>query len=56
MFPILVFMYVRLARHEEGEALAEFGETYSRYAVTTPAFFPRLGGEARILPVAKGRP
>ena len=56
MFPILVFMYVRLARLEEGEALEDFGETYSRYAVKTPAFFPRLGDEARILPVAKGRP
>ena len=44
MFPILVTMYVRLARQEEREALAEFGEAYARYAATTPAFFPRLGG------------
>jgi protein-S-isoprenylcysteine O-methyltransferase Ste14 len=44
MFPILVTMYVRLARQEEQDALAEFGETYARYAATTPAFFPRLGG------------
>jgi len=43
MFPILVTMYVRLARREEREALAEFGEAYARYAVSTPAFFPRLG-------------
>ena len=43
MFPILVTMYVRLARREEREVLAEFGETYAHYAVTTPAFFPRLG-------------
>lgn len=42
MFPILVTMYVRLARQEEREALAEFGEAYARYAATTPAFFPRL--------------
>lgn len=42
MFPILVVMYVRLARREEQEALAEFGEAYARYAATTPAFFPRL--------------
>jgi len=42
MFPILVVMYVRLARREEREALAEFGEAYARYAVHTPAFFPRL--------------
>ncbi len=31
MFPILVFMYVRLARTEEREALAEFGPAYERY-------------------------
>lgn len=41
MFPILVTMYVRLARREEREALAEFGEAYARYAATTSAFFPR---------------
>ena len=41
MFPILVTMYVRLARREEREALAEFGEAYARYAAATPAFFPR---------------
>jgi len=42
MFPILVFMYVRLARREEREVLAEFGEAYARYMANTPAFFPRL--------------
>jgi protein-S-isoprenylcysteine O-methyltransferase Ste14 len=40
MFPILVFMYVRLARHEELGARAEFGDAYTRYEATTPAFFP----------------
>ena len=43
MFPILLVMYVRLARREEREALAEFGEAYARYAANTPAFFPRIG-------------
>lgn len=43
MFPVLVFMYVRLARREEREVAAEFGETYARYAARVPAFFPRLG-------------
>ena len=41
MFPILVVMYIRLARREEKEALAEFSETYADYAAHTPAFFPR---------------
>ncbi len=44
MFPVLVYMYVRLARTEERDALKEFGEEYARYAGKTPAFFPRLGG------------
>ena len=43
MFPILVVMYVRLARREEREALAAFGEAYAHYAANTPAFFPRVG-------------
>ena len=42
MFPILVFMYVRLARREEREVGAEWGDEYRRYAARTPAFFPRL--------------
>jgi len=42
MFPILVTMYVRLARREEAEVRAEFGETYDRYAAVTPAWLPRL--------------
>ena len=47
MFPVLVTMYVRLARHEEREVLTEFGETYARYAVNTPAFVPRVGHQRR---------
>ncbi|KRT68628.1 MAG: Isoprenylcysteine carboxyl methyltransferase [candidate division NC10 bacterium CSP1-5] len=46
MFPVLVFMYVRLARREEREVLAEFGEAYARYAAQTPAFLPRVGRQA----------
>jgi protein-S-isoprenylcysteine O-methyltransferase Ste14 len=47
MFPILVVMYVRLARREEREALAAFGEAYARYAANTRAFFPRIGRAVR---------
>jgi protein-S-isoprenylcysteine O-methyltransferase Ste14 len=43
MFPILVTMYVRLARREEREVLSEFGDEYRRYANRTPAFLPRAG-------------
>lgn len=43
MFPVLVWMYARLARQEEREARADFGEQYAQYAARTPAFFPNLG-------------
>jgi methanethiol S-methyltransferase len=42
MSPVLVWMYVRLAKSEEREALAEFGEQYARYAALTSAVLPRL--------------
>lgn len=43
MFPVLVVMYVRLARHEEQDALQEFGDEYRRYMNNIPAFIPRFG-------------
>lgn len=42
MFPVLVFMYVRLARSEERGALAEFGAEYQRYMHDVPGFVPHL--------------
>jgi protein-S-isoprenylcysteine O-methyltransferase Ste14 len=42
MFPVLVVMYVRLARSEERTAIAEFGSEYARYKRKVPGFFPRL--------------
>ena len=48
MFPILVTMYVKLARREEREVLEEFGEQYARYAAATPAFIPGFGLRQRV--------
>jgi len=42
MFPVLVWMYVRLARQEEREAIAEFGDAYREYMDSVPGFFPKL--------------
>ena len=42
MFPVLVTMYVHLARREEREALREFGDAYASYMQRTPAFLPRF--------------
>jgi len=44
MFPILVFMYVRLARREEREVRAELGSLYDEWASATPAFVPNVAG------------
>ena len=46
MFPVLVAMYVRLARFEERETERRFGQAYRDYAARTPAFVPRLKGGA----------
>ena len=43
MFPVLVAMYVRLAKTEEREALAEFGAAYERYMKEVPGLIPSLG-------------
>jgi methanethiol S-methyltransferase len=42
MFPVLVFMYARLARMEERESLREFGDQYRAYMENVPRFIPRL--------------
>jgi protein-S-isoprenylcysteine O-methyltransferase Ste14 len=47
MFPVLVWMYVRLAHAEEWEVRAEFGDVYVRYAARTPAWFPRISGSTQ---------
>ena len=46
MFPILVFMYGRLAKREQREMLIQFGDEYRRYTVMVPGFFPRLGSRS----------
>lgn len=40
MFPVMVYMYVRLARREEKDMLGEFGEAYERYMTKTKMFIP----------------
>jgi methanethiol S-methyltransferase len=48
MFPILLFMYARLAVVEEREMLRQFGDEYARYAGRTPRFIPKLGASQTI--------
>jgi protein-S-isoprenylcysteine O-methyltransferase Ste14 len=40
MFPVLVFIYTRLARSEEREVAQRFGAEWTEYASRTPAFIP----------------
>jgi len=47
MFPVLCFMYVRLAISEERQAQRVFGEQWAHYAASTPRFIPRLDGAPR---------
>lgn len=43
MFPILVAVYARLARREEQDMVADFGQAYTQYRERTPAFIPAFG-------------
>jgi len=47
MFPILVVVYMRLAKREEEKAVLEFGEEYLTYRELTPAWIPKLQHELR---------
>ncbi|GIL12117.1 MAG: isoprenylcysteine carboxyl methyltransferase [Chloroflexota bacterium] len=42
MYPLLLALYYRLARREEADMEAEFGEAYRRYRARTGMFLPRL--------------
>jgi protein-S-isoprenylcysteine O-methyltransferase Ste14 len=41
-WPILIVMYVRLARREEAEMEQQFGDAYRAYRERVPRFIPRL--------------
>lgn len=41
MYPVLVWVYARLAVAEERDSLARFGDAYRHYMTVVPRFFPR---------------
>lgn len=43
MFPVLVWMYTRLARSEEADSKVRFGAAYDAHARKVPAFVPGFG-------------
>jgi len=42
LFPVIVGVYYRLARKEESDMLAKFGNQYRAYMRQTPMFFPHI--------------
>ena len=42
LYPVMVFMYVRLAKKEEQDMIAEFGTDYQNYMKRTTMFIPHL--------------
>ena len=44
MWPVMAVLYYRLAKKEEGEMIAEFGQQYVDYRQRTGMFLPRLFG------------
>jgi len=48
MFPVLLWMYVRLAKSEEKETRAQFPEEFEKYVRDVPAFIPSLRSAAKV--------
>ncbi len=55
-WPVLITVYYRLARREEREAEARFGEAYRVYRSRVPMFLPWIGRRGPCEPVAAERP
>lgn len=49
LWPFVIAMYVRLARREERDVVAEYPEAYAAYMERVPAFIPRPGKSWRLL-------
>ncbi|MEZ4995272.1 MAG: isoprenylcysteine carboxylmethyltransferase family protein [Saprospiraceae bacterium] len=43
MWPVLLFLYYRLAKYEERKLAVRFGPEFHHYRATVPAIFPRFG-------------
>ena len=50
MYPVLIWMYLRLSRSEEAEARIRFGAEYDTWARQVPGFLPRRRAEGGATP------
>lgn len=48
LFPLIVLVYVLLARKEERDMIKQFGHSYGEYMRNVPRFFPRRGDWSRL--------
>ena len=49
LFPVIVLAYILLARREEKQMLAKFGEQYRAYREHVPMFLPGKGGWRQLI-------
>ncbi len=56
LFPIIVLVYVLLARSEERSMLNQFGEEYRAYRLRVPGFVPRWGQWRNLAAMRDGAP
>jgi protein-S-isoprenylcysteine O-methyltransferase Ste14 len=50
LYPVLVVIYIRLAKKEDSDVEKEFGETFRKYKESIPAFLPRIRKKAAPAP------
>ncbi len=55
LFPFIVLAYVLLARKEEAEMVAQFGDLYRRYQAQVPMFLPRARDFGRLRDALRAR-
>ena len=53
LFPVIVLVYIRLARKEERAMIDRFGMEYRDYMEHVPMFFPRVGGWGQLFQTLK---
>ncbi len=54
LLPIIILVYVLLAKREEKKVIETFGDEYLRYSQQVPAFFPGFSQWSRMLSYKKG--